>query len=197
MADEKCFEGTHTWIGNRCRDCAKPIPNFGDALKMVFALRSQIEKLEAGKAMLRDGLVRRQWSQSTPYEYDHALCEDCGNDEPLGHKPDCETGKALSSGSWAWLAERYQKLDAEALERVAAFCHSQWSGWVRYLFSKSSYVGDGDCLIPRELAHRWWRQMSLDYKNLSEGEREKDRKEVRGFFAALAEQGGKRWLTKQ
>lgn len=45
--EDKCFTGTHTWIGSKCRDCRKSVPNFGDALKEVFKL--QVELIKACK----------------------------------------------------------------------------------------------------------------------------------------------------
>ena len=88
------------------------------------------------------------------------------------------------------LRKSEKEYESEALERVAAFCHSQWSGWMKYLFSKSSFPQGGGCLIPEWATERWLRQMKTDYMDLSDQEKESDRKEARGFLAALDQKAG-------
>ena len=64
---------------------------------------------------------------------------------------------------------------------------------MRYLFSKSTFVErgavldeDGPCVvIPLELALRWQRQMDTAYPDLSEDEKESDRKEADAYLALL------------
>lgn len=72
-------------------------------------------------------------------------------------------------------------------ERLADLCHKQWSGWMEYLFSKCENFTDncdeGGCLlIPHRYVKRWGRQIATDYKDLSEKEKESDRKEARKFM---------------
>jgi hypothetical protein len=67
----------------------------------------------------------------------------------------------------------------EAREEIAALCHDQWSGWMRYLFEHCS-------LIPESFAIRWKRQMNTSYADLSEPEKENDRKEADRFIALLS-----------
>ncbi len=93
--------------------------------------------------------------------------------------------KAALSPDPSWLADRNRKLDAAALERIAAFCHVQWCGWMKYLFTKSRFSYDGATHIPPDLTRRWKRQIETPYELLSAPEKESDRKEARGFFAAL------------
>ena len=67
------------------------------------------------------------------------------------------------------------------IEPVAALCHEQWSGWMRYLFD-NGYTSDGGVfVINAGSAARWWRQMNTPYEELSEAEKESDRKEARKF----------------
>jgi uncharacterized protein (DUF433 family) len=63
-------------------------------------------------------------------------------------------------------------------EQLAALCHEQWSGWMRYLFENCS-------LIPEAFAIRWKRQMNTPYAELSEAEKESDRKEADRFLSLL------------
>lgn len=71
------------------------------------------------------------------------------------------------------------KMKKEIIEEHAAFAHKAWSGWMEYLFSKSTSNGDGSETIPKELVDRWKRQLKTDYKDLPEDEKESDRDEAR------------------
>lgn len=74
--------------------------------------------------------------------------------------------------------------ETKTREALAEFCHNQWSNWMKYLFSKSIVdVGQfdketGAIIIPREFVERWQRQMSTNYEDLSEPEKDSDRKEA-------------------
>lgn len=64
-------------------------------------------------------------------------------------------------------------------ERLAAYAHNAWSGWMIWLFSKSRYnEEDGTVTIPAELVSRWKRQMGASYSQLSVAEQESDRQEA-------------------
>lgn len=77
-------------------------------------------------------------------------------------------------------------------EELAALCHDQWSHWMKYLFSKSSTLRMNSKelnteinygkLIPKELVDRWERQMYTPYEELTEKEKESDRKEADKFI---------------
>jgi hypothetical protein len=74
-------------------------------------------------------------------------------------------------------------------ENVADLCHKQWSGWMKYLFSKSIPYKPGEVqnyedalIIPKWAVDRWKRQMELSYSELSEEEKESDRKEADKFL---------------
>lgn len=71
------------------------------------------------------------------------------------------------------------KIKKEIIEEHADFAHNAWSGWMEYLFSKSTSNEDGSETIPKELADRWKRQLKTDYEDLSEDEKESDRDEAR------------------
>lgn len=79
-------------------------------------------------------------------------------------------------------------------EALAALCHEQWSGWMKYLFSKCKnasgmymQAGTPDAIIPGSFVERWTRQLSTPYDELPEGEKESDRKEADKFLALMEE----------
>ena len=74
---------------------------------------------------------------------------------------------------------------AELEEKLAELAHEQWSGWMIYLFGKSSNDGDGNCVIPKEWANRWGRQAGTKYAGLSDEEKESDRIEARKVLALI------------
>ena len=75
----------------------------------------------------------------------------------------------------------------ELREALAALCHEQWSGWMKYLFSKCverDRDSGGKCLvIPEWAAVRWGEQANTPYRNLSNAEQDSDRKEADRFLA--------------
>lgn len=67
------------------------------------------------------------------------------------------------------------------VEALAALSHDQWAGWTRWML---------DCLkSPDREAHiaRWERQIQTPYANLSEAEKESDRKEARRMVKVFTE----------
>lgn len=63
-------------------------------------------------------------------------------------------------------------------ERLARYAHEAWSGWMTYLFEKSSVNVDGSVRIPVELVERWKRQMTMPYEQLPPVEQDSDRAEA-------------------
>jgi len=76
-------------------------------------------------------------------------------------------------------------LDSDELrEALADLCHEQWSGWMECLFSKCFVSGAG-VTFREEYRMRWRRQADTDYDDLSEEEKESDRKEADRFLQLL------------
>ena len=80
----------------------------------------------------------------------------------------------------------------ELREQLAALCHDQWSGWMKYLFSKcqSEYINNnptGNFIMPEWSANRWQRQVNTPYSELSHEEKESDRKEADKFIKLIGE----------
>jgi hypothetical protein len=63
-------------------------------------------------------------------------------------------------------------------EKLAAYAHKAWSGWMEHLFKQSKQNDDGTVTIPEELVLRWQRQMRTPYKILPPGEKLSDLKEA-------------------
>ena len=63
-------------------------------------------------------------------------------------------------------------------EKLAILVHEQWSGWMRYLFSKGKFNIDGTWTMPKWAVDRWKRQSLMSYSKLPEDEKESDRKEA-------------------
>lgn len=83
------------------------------------------------------------------------------------------------------MAEKVAFLESpEALEAVAAECHNQWSGWTQYFFSRMAKDG-ARWLLEQVWVDRWTRQIETPYAELSEAEKDSDRREARKILAAL------------
>jgi hypothetical protein len=65
------------------------------------------------------------------------------------------------------------------LDALSNYAHDAWSGWMKYMFSKSTKNEDGSVTIPSSLVDRWTRQMNTSYWELPETEKESDRDEAR------------------
>ncbi|MBS3777226.1 MAG: hypothetical protein KGY70_18670 [Bacteroidales bacterium] len=70
-------------------------------------------------------------------------------------------------------------------EKIAKYIHDEnWSGWMEYLFSKCYPAtgqfdkNTGELIIPKWAVDRWMKQMRIPYEQLSEREKESDRKEA-------------------
>lgn len=70
-------------------------------------------------------------------------------------------------------------------EAIAGLCHEQWSGWMKYLFSKGSMRADARgpiWVMPAWAVERWQRQMNTPYAELSAAEQDSDRAEADKFL---------------
>lgn len=72
-------------------------------------------------------------------------------------------------------------------EQLAALCHEQWAGWMKYLFVKGNKKDKGSFEIFDDEVKRWERQMNTPYADLSHEEKESDRKEADKFLAVIAD----------
>ncbi|HUS50017.1 MAG TPA: hypothetical protein VMZ91_07620 [Candidatus Paceibacterota bacterium] len=76
-------------------------------------------------------------------------------------------------------------------EEMAAICHDQWAGWMKYLFSKGRTDTEkiGNFIIPKEFVDRWTRQMNTKYQDLTEKEKDSDRIEADKFLKLIKDFG--------
>ena len=63
-------------------------------------------------------------------------------------------------------------------EKLADLEHQRWSNWQRYLHSICIKESNGDLTIPAKSVKHWERQIATNYKDLTEKEKDSDRKEV-------------------
>jgi len=82
--------------------------------------------------------------------------------------------------------------DKKLIEQMAHIEHERWSSWMRYLFTKGKKNLNGVFVINKDSVKRWERQMNTKYKNLSEGEKESDRIEVKKTLLSI-----KKYLKKR
>jgi hypothetical protein len=80
-------------------------------------------------------------------------------------------------------------MEPDVIEALAAYAHKAWSGWMNYLFEKSTKNADGAVTIPSWAVERWSRQASTLYADLPEGERESDRVEAQEILNQINDAG--------
>ena len=73
-------------------------------------------------------------------------------------------------------------MEKRFVEAGANLEHDRWARWQKHMFSKCNNRVDGDKVIPAELVERWQRQIDTPYSELSEQEKESDRKETREYL---------------
>ena len=117
-------------------------------------------------------------------------CDSAGC-ESIGHEANnCKLAVAFHSHlvKCAEEARREAFFDASGamLEVVAEECHKQWAGWTEYLLSKCLPIPSGNLVLGLEWKDRWMRQVNTSYAELSEPEKDSDRREARKILASLA-----------
>lgn len=76
---------------------------------------------------------------------------------------------------------------ADVREALAAYAHEAWSGWMIYLFSRTTVEHNGDIRITHADYERWRRQMTTAYADLPESEKESDRAEADKMLAIVGD----------
>jgi len=67
-------------------------------------------------------------------------------------------------------------------EQLAALCHEQWSGWMRYFFDKCTQTPEG-MLVPVGYVLSLRSLIDTPYADLPEGQKDNDRQEADRILA--------------
>lgn len=78
-----------------------------------------------------------------------------------------------------------EDLNKKTVEELSNIEHESWSKWMKYLFSVSKENEDGSVTIPKDKVDRWKKQMNTNYEDLSDKEKESDRKEAKKFIKVI------------
>ena len=108
----------------------------------------------------------------------------------------------LSNGQYSYLrslVENEPRIvnisgEKELIEELSHYEHASWARWMNYLFSKcqrSTVEYDESLTIPQDLVRRWKKQAETEYADLSEAEKESDRKEVAHILPIIKEYAAK------
>ena len=73
----------------------------------------------------------------------------------------------------------------DVIEDLADQEHDSWARWMEHVFKVSEENEDGTVTIPKDKVDRWKRQIETEYEDLSNKEKESDRKEVRKFVKII------------
>lgn len=76
-------------------------------------------------------------------------------------------------------------IEEKFVEDGASLEHERWARWQKYMFSKGTVDSDGIFHLPKEFVDRWFRKIDTPYSELSESEKESDRKETRNYLPLI------------
>ena len=91
------------------------------------------------------------------------------------------------------LQQHIKEAQERFTEQGAAIEHERWSRWMRYMIKRMRLRSDGTLEFDKDDFSRWTRQMITPYSELSEKEKESDRKETRNYLPLLAAELTKLW----
>ena len=74
--------------------------------------------------------------------------------------------------------KEFLEQDNTTREKLADYAHEAWSGWMKYLFEKSTKNDDGTITIPKWAVDRWTMQVNTKYQDLPENMKKSDREEA-------------------
>lgn len=101
-----------------------------------------------------------------------------------------QRAEQLPTGEW----DEPEQLSGELKERLAEVAHTQWSGWIKYMFGKCRETCPEDgklfrkevLVIPEWAVERWTHQANTEFAKLSDKEKDSDRTEADKFLAVFA-----------
>ena len=77
---------------------------------------------------------------------------------------------------------------SKLIEQLADIEHQRWAKWQKWVHEVSTKNDDGSLTIPKDKVERWERQISTPYAELTEEEKESDRKQVREYLPIVEEE---------
>lgn len=86
---------------------------------------------------------------------------------------------------WNELVKRKEEGLTFLREVLADLEHDRWSRWMNYLFTKGTLNPDGSFTINADSVLHWKRQAKTGYSDLSEKEKDSDRKEANNTLALI------------
>jgi hypothetical protein len=86
-----------------------------------------------------------------------------------------------------------QRVESELMEKLASIEHIRWAKWQVWVHNRLQYTelkgDDGNkyayYLMTSDDYERWEKQINTDYQDLTESEKESDRREVRSYLPLL------------
>jgi hypothetical protein len=81
--------------------------------------------------------------------------------------------------------------EEEFVEKGAELEHDRWARWQKYMFSKAQVVIGNDneeigIFIPIEYWKHWQKEIDTPYSELTEEQKESDRKETRNYLTLIS-----------
>lgn len=64
--------------------------------------------------------------------------------------------------------------DLNIINKVANMSHIIWSNWIRYMLPRCSVDKKNNFIIPKDLIERWYKQSCINYKDLTNEEKQSD-----------------------
>lgn len=81
-------------------------------------------------------------------------------------------------------------IPSDLREKLAAIEHERWSSWQRYVHDRGNRQADGSLVLSADDVVRWDRQMTTDYADLTEAEKDSDREQVDRYWHLVSGQDG-------
>ncbi len=69
-------------------------------------------------------------------------------------------------------------MNSDIRERLADLEHDRWSRWMLYMISLGTHKNNGTWVMPEACVKLWLRKAHTTYADLTEQEKESDRKEA-------------------
>lgn len=152
----------------------KEVTQGGECCNICVNLQS------SGECVLKECICHRKPS---PSEIVNSIVnKECGHTDIESNMcPDTckDCGKILTHPSTDW--------EREFIEKCAQIEHIRWAKWQNYLYSFMTWNNlIGAWTLPHDKKEYWQQQINTPYQQLSESEKESDRREVRSYMPLVS-----------